>query len=432
MKKNWFCWTLTGALLLAGAGCAESPTDATATAGSDAAATAPTDGSTAAAAPDVKLTEPDTAEPVTDAAAAAPAGEVTKPEMASTSNPNVDPLIKGLEFPNVNIQEMFNEQKAAYTANSKDPEAVTGYVGLIANLGMYHSQQGDQKRAHEAFVRAGELADKAAAEEVKLPRELVGTVFYNVACVRSLEGKADESLALLVKAIDNGFSEMGLLSTDTDLDNVRKLPAFSEKMVVWEAAAKELLVAHAKEELAAGESFPFDFALTDVAGQPIKLADMKGKVCIVDIWGTWCPPCRAEIPSFIQLQQKFGEAGFQMVGLNQENGADEAEKAKKVVDYISSAGMNYPCALIDDAILETVPDFSGFPTTLFIDRTGKVRMKAVGLHEYAYLEAVVEALLAEEAPASSEPAAAAPATDSGAAATPAADAPAAETPAANP
>lgn len=151
----------------------------------------------------------------------------------------------------------------------------------------------------------------------------------------------------------------------------------------------------ARALLAAGETFPFDFTLTDLRGQPLSLSSLLGQVVIVDIWGTWCPPCRAEIPSFIRLQNEFGPQGLQIIGLNYEHGPTEQEVIKAVEQFIQEFGINYPCALGTDQIQQQVPGFEGFPTTLFIDRAGRVRAKLVGLHDHALLQALVEQLLAE-------------------------------------
>lgn len=85
-----------------------------------------------------------------------------------------------------------------------------------------------------------------------------------------------------------------------------------------------------------------------------------------------------------------------MIGLNYERGRNDEANLKLAVDYAKAEGINYPCLMGDEATREQVPNFEGFPTTLFIDKAGKVRMKAVGLHEYAFLKAVVTQLLAEE------------------------------------
>ncbi|MBL8820045.1 MAG: redoxin domain-containing protein [Planctomyces sp.] len=343
----------------------------------------------------------------------------------------VDPILKGLEFPG--LDKAFAARRDAYNANPTDPSAATEYIGIVAQVGMIHSQNGSKELSLEACTRAGEMLEKALAANVEVEQSLKPFVYYNHACVKSLNGKADEALVLLEKAVESGFNDMQQLQSDTDLTAVRDLPGYAEKVSGWEAKAREVMLASAKSDLAAGESFAFGFELTDTAGAPIKLADYQGKVCIVDIWGTWCPPCRAEIPSFVKLQEKYGEKGFQIIGLNQESGESDEEKIEKIKTFMTENGMNYPCALISEDVMGQVPDFQGFPTTLFIDRSGKVRMKAVGLHEYAYLEAIVEALLAEEAsaaPAAADAApAAAPAEAAPAEAAPAEAAPATETPA---
>ncbi|MEZ6134146.1 MAG: TlpA disulfide reductase family protein [Pirellulaceae bacterium] len=149
------------------------------------------------------------------------------------------------------------------------------------------------------------------------------------------------------------------------------------------------------DEIPAGAIFEFSLNATSVGGENINLEALKGKVVIVDVWGTWCPPCRDEIPSFIKLQEKYGPQGFQMVGLNYENlQSDEAAK-EKIEAFIKQTGINYPCIVGSPETREQIPDFEGFPTTLFIDKAGRVRLKVVGLHPYEDLEEVVTHLLAE-------------------------------------
>jgi thiol-disulfide isomerase/thioredoxin len=142
------------------------------------------------------------------------------------------------------------------------------------------------------------------------------------------------------------------------------------------------------------EPFPFDFAVTDVEGRDQRLADYRGQVVVVDFWGTWCPPCRASIPSFVRLQEQYGAQGLQVLGLNFEEGSP-ATAREAVAQFVAAHGINYPCALGTSEILAQVPDFDGFPTTLFLDKRGQVRARQVGLHSYAQLEAVVQTLLAE-------------------------------------
>lgn len=145
--------------------------------------------------------------------------------------------------------------------------------------------------------------------------------------------------------------------------------------------------------------FSFDFNLEDVAGNRLSKAELTGKVLIVDLWGTWCPPCRMEIPHFVALSRKYQDQGLAVVGLNSERIRDKDKANRLVRDFCKAEGVDYPCAVVSEEFLDQVPGLEGFPTTLFIDRTGQVRLKVVGYHDFAFLQAAVEALLNEKSTA---------------------------------
>jgi thiol-disulfide isomerase/thioredoxin len=142
--------------------------------------------------------------------------------------------------------------------------------------------------------------------------------------------------------------------------------------------------------------FEFDFDLEDVNGKRMSKTDFAGKVLIIDIWGTWCPPCRMEIPHFMALNSQYGDQGLQVIGLNYEQIGDKEQAARVVREFCKTQGVDYPCGLITQRIKRQIPGFGTFPTTLFLDRTGKVRLKAVGYHSLPLLQVVVERLLKEQ------------------------------------
>lgn len=356
----------------------------------------------------------------TDTAASdAPASDTLgTPTDAPTASDNSDapvaddPVIAGMSEDFADLPKEFAEIKTAYDTSPASSDALGNYVGTLEQIGMMQQQLGNQDAADEAFVRAAEILAKALATNVEFSAQLLGLVpdvFYNQACVLDRQGKAKEALDSLTQAVEAGLRgprqvDLEKLPADQKLASATALPEFAGKLAEWEVQFAELkkkqeeqLIQHAKEELAAGEGFPFDFDLTDVNGKPLKLAALKGQVCIVDIWGTWCPPCRQEIPAFVKMQDKYGEYGFQMIGLNQEQGPSPEANIKIVADFMANNSMNYPCAMIPDEVMAQVPNFEGFPTTMFIDHHGKVRLKSVGLHDYAYMAAIVETLLQEQA-----------------------------------
>lgn len=143
--------------------------------------------------------------------------------------------------------------------------------------------------------------------------------------------------------------------------------------------------------------FAFDFQLNDIEGAPHSKADYAGKVIVADIWGTWCPPCRMEIPHFVELQEELGDQGLQMIGITDEQESDPEVAIAQIRAFTESQPVNYPLLLATPETIGQVPDFQGYPTTLFIDRKGNVRLKIVGYTEKSELKAIITKLLAESA-----------------------------------
>lgn len=150
-----------------------------------------------------------------------------------------------------------------------------------------------------------------------------------------------------------------------------------------------------RQEIQSFDSFPLDFDVVTIEGKPLRKDDFAGRVLIVDIWATWCPPCRAEIPSFVELQDKYFDAGLSIVGMNYERAGSPRDAILTINEFRRVQPINYPLAIGDESLTQQVPRFSGYPTTLFIDAQGQVRMKLVGAHPVDVLESYAIALLAE-------------------------------------
>jgi thiol-disulfide isomerase/thioredoxin len=224
------------------------------------------------------------------------------------------------------------------------------------------------------------------------PRESMVVIksLYNAACSLALANRGDEAMAALREAFDAGFSDIAVFENDTELDSLRKRPDFIE----FVGGIPGRALARVSEGF---KSFPFAMDLEGLDGKPITLDALKGKVVIVDFWGTWCPPCLKEVPVLVELHKKYAARGLEIVGVNcQEVPADKAKD--RVRSFLKANNVTYRCALSDDKVEAQVPDFAGFPTTLFLDRTGKVRFKMEGFDpaESGVLEQVVRALLEEK------------------------------------
>lgn len=145
------------------------------------------------------------------------------------------------------------------------------------------------------------------------------------------------------------------------------------------------------------ETYPFDFSLLSVDGNIVSKSDFEGKVLVVDIWGTWCPPCRDEVPHFVELQEELGPQGLQMVGINYENADTPSETIAEIKAFTDSTPVNYPLLLGTEEIQQQIPNFGAFPTTVFIDREGNVRLTLVGARSKRELKTIMTQLLSESA-----------------------------------
>ncbi|NQT96548.1 MAG: TlpA family protein disulfide reductase [Candidatus Marinimicrobia bacterium] len=126
-----------------------------------------------------------------------------------------------------------------------------------------------------------------------------------------------------------------------------------------------------------------DFTLMSLDGMVFSLSDLKGKVVLLNFWGTWCPPCRREIPDFVKLYDKYQDDGLEIVGITLASGtAADIEKFVKqwnmnynILTDINSNETQEVTALYSRA---TGYPINGIPTTFLIDRDGYIRKSYVG------------------------------------------------------
>lgn len=113
-----------------------------------------------------------------------------------------------------------------------------------------------------------------------------------------------------------------------------------------------------------------------IDGKPKKLSDYAGKVLIVDLWATWCGPCRQEIPHLIAIANEYKSKGVEVIGLTNE---DPTEDAQKVRDFSKQFKINYPVGWASPQMqIGLMRGRNGIPQTLIIGRDGKVRNHFVG------------------------------------------------------
>ena len=130
--------------------------------------------------------------------------------------------------------------------------------------------------------------------------------------------------------------------------------------------------------------------LPDLQNRPHALEQYRGKVLVVNFWATWCPPCREEIPHFIETQQRLNEKNVQFVGIALDNPMD-------VAGFVREFAVNYPILIggihESDKMRALGNATGGLPYTLIYDRQGQIREKVIGGLDKDRLERLLTPLI---------------------------------------
>ncbi len=202
--------------------------------------------------------------------------------------------------------------------------------------------------------------------------------------VLSRLGTAYEKLKQDDRAIDAYVRSLGVfLGPDTSAARplralwIRKrgsLASLEPQLAQARAASRKAVAldSHRADAVAPAWSLP------DLDGKTASLGDYKGKVLVIDFWGTWCGPCRQELPLVQKIYERYRERQVAFVGINWERDTGP-DMNNRVRSYMTSTGLTFPCVLDSDRTAQIAYDVEGFPSLFVIDRTGKIRYKNVGV-----------------------------------------------------
>jgi cytochrome c biogenesis protein CcmG/thiol:disulfide interchange protein DsbE len=137
-----------------------------------------------------------------------------------------------------------------------------------------------------------------------------------------------------------------------------------------------------------GKAAP-DFDLVDIrTGKNVHLSDFKGKAVLLNFWATWCPPCKVEIPWFVDLQKQYGPQGLQVIGVAMDDAGKDA-----IAKFSNSMGVNYLVLQGTEKVAELYGGVESLPTTFYIGRDGTVTKRVFGLISHQETEESVKMAL---------------------------------------
>ncbi len=243
-----------------------------------------------------------------------------------------------------------------------------------------HSLQKEYAKSNALYEKAMELLPPVKEGSLEASR---AKLHFDIGCNWALQGRKPEAIAALGRAVSHGYWHADYLLRDPTLKELHTDKKFHAVMQEAKLGFSRMVV-----------------GLTDVlTNKKVEARDLENKVLIIDIWGTWCPPCRREIPYFVKLKQKYAAQGLEIVGLTYEREGPSDEARKRVEDFGKEQSVNYPLVMLAEdlrALLSGLHGVRKFPTTYFFGRDGSLKHRLEGLQDLEVLEAKVIELLSKK------------------------------------
>ena len=232
-----------------------------------------------------------------------------------------------------------------------------------------------------AALEDAKHAVKAAGDDKKLAASahmVRGTLLAQMAGkpkdkkLKEAEDEFREALAL-DPAQQSAHYSLGviLMRQERDADGIAELNVY-----VASPGAGPKTIEKARTMIAdpirAREPFAPDFSFVALEGDTISNSTLRGKVVLLDFWGTWCPPCRASVPTLVNIHKKFSDRPFQIVGVSSDTDED------KWKTFIAANKMTWPEYIDLPGSLQALFEIHEFPTYIVLDRNGVIQMRQSG------------------------------------------------------
>ena len=188
----------------------------------------------------------------------------------------------------------------------------------------------------------------------------------------------DPKTNFILKDDDVTTSKTSTAHAVTTFSPVRLLPSANDQLFSFDpqkvqAQPRQQLQREAPTK-SLGKPAP-DFTLLDAEDKPLNLADLKGKVILLDFWATWCAPCRVELPNLELLYRDFNDKGLLVLGVDGEESKDQAA-------FMEKFGYTFRTLVDPNEKVKNLYNVAGIPTTVLIDKEGNIQMFDMGTASY--------------------------------------------------
>ena len=277
-----------------------------------------------------------------------------------------------------------------------DPEIAFHFMNSLGHLGESVESVSEpiaaNLRVYEGRI-AKRLCDNASYPKNAL--EALAEPMIDMAEGYAEQKKVDLAYQSIEEAVKCGYGDYRSLADKEWFKSLGDAETTERWMASYDVSYQIAVDAWSQQVVREFQGANFEFSLQDLHGSMVTKQDYTGKVLVVDLWATWCPPCRKGIPDFIKLQQDHGRSGVAVLGISMDAPDTPDEVADTVRSFVKTNKVNYDIALGDATIAGQLPGKMALPTTLFIDRDGRVRYIARGFHDHTKVEAITKILLNE-------------------------------------
>ncbi len=163
-------------------------------------------------------------------------------------------------------------------------------------------------------------------------------------------------------------------------------------ILIW-AAPRLLPHVGALVGIESGGSLVPSYSVVTLEGEPLSGESLRGEVVLVNVWATWCAPCRVEMPLLQAMHERHASRGFTLLGLSVDRTGPEGVRA-----FLEERGITYPVAIVGSDVERAFGGVQGYPTSFLLDRQGVIRHAVMGPLGPATLELAVRRLLDEPVP----------------------------------